>query len=357
MHFYTITNNNPILLWLIYIFISALTIFFVSRRPIKSSVSTSDASFLCDLNSSTPVSSTKRDVVLLFATNFAPGLELCIKSLRSTGSECRIVLFCAPGFVFSRYLQRLLQAMKVEVVPDCVETKKRPYVPHMLRFEYELDWLKKHHYGRKRGANNPKNLSYNSDSSNKNHYGIENDDDSLDRVLHTDSFDVFFQGDPFEYIPHDSLTFVVEPHQFRSCGWNLGWLTECYDGAVVSRMTHNFIICSGSIAGSIDHYIKLLELMIQQSAWSRCYKPSMDQPILNYLVWNGYVANEGIKYRLTGCDDGFLTVQWCVLENKPLYNDHGQIISTMKSVPSYVHQYNRLAPMMNRLYEQCHLPH
>lgn len=351
MRFYTNVNSNYyILLWLIYIFISALTIFLVSRRPIKSSVSSSDASFLCDINSSTQVSSTRRDVVLLFATNFAPGLELCIKSLRSTGSECRIVLFCAPGFVFSRYLQRLLQAMKVEVVPDCVETHRRSYVPHMLRFEYELDWLKKHRKGRKQSK------SYSNNTQDTNIYSIE-DDDSLDRVLHTDSFDVFFQGDPFEYIPHDSLTFVVEPHQFRSCGWNLGWLTECYEGAVVSRMTHNFIICSGSIAGSIDHYIKLLELMIQQSAWSRCYKPSMDQPILNYLVWNGHVANEGIKYRLTGCDDGFLTVQWCVLENKPLYNSHGQIISQMKSVPSYIHQYNRLPPMMSRLYRQCHIPY
>lgn len=348
MRLHTVISNNYILLWLIYFFISALTIFFVSRRQIKSSISPTDATFLCDINSSTRVSSTRRDVVLLFATNFAPGLELCIKSLRSTGSECRIVLFCSPGFVFSRYLQRLLKAMKVEVVPDCFETKQRAYVPHMLRFEYELDWLKKHQKG---GKSSNKTI-------NSNLYSIDDDDDdSLDRVLHTDSFDVFFQGDPFEYIPHDSLTFVVEPHQFRSCGWNLGWLTECYEGAVVNRMTHNFIICSGSIAGSIDHYIKLLELMIKQSAWSRCYKPSMDQPILNYLVWSGNVANEGIKYRLTGCDDGFLTVQWCVLENKPLYNVHGQIISQMKSVPSYIHQYNRLIPMMTRLYKQCHIPY
>lgn len=343
-----VNYNNSIVQYILYLFISALTIFLVSRRSIKSSISSVDASYLCDINSSTRVSSTRRDVVLLFATNFAPGLELCIKSLRSTGSECRIVLFCAPGFVFSRYLQRLLQAMRVEVVPDCVETKNRQYVPHMLRFEYELDWLKKHRYGYKGNTTKSLNSFLNSNDN--------DDDDTLDRIFHTDSFDVFFQGDPFEYIPHDSLTFVVEPHQFRSCGWNLGWLTECYDGGVVSRMTHNFIICSGSIAGSIDHYIKLLELMIQQSAWSRCYKPSMDQPILNYLVWNGDVAKEGINYHLTGCDDGFLTVQWCVLENKPLYNDHGQIISTMKSVPSYIHQYNRLAPMMNRLYKQCHIP-
>ena len=118
-------------------------------------------------------------------------------------------------------------------------------------------------------------------------------------------------------------------------------------------MRHQFIICSGSIAGRADMYLKLLNLMIDSPEWSRCWNPSMDQPILNTLVWMGNVTKAGIKYSFTGCDNGFFTVQWCALEHKIRFNEHGQIISLMNTVPSYVHQYNRLADLTKNLYKRC----
>lgn len=316
------------LLWVIYICISISTVILVTFLPIRESISDFDTTLLCDFNSTTTVHSTPRDVVFFFATNFASGLELSIKSLRSTGSECRIILFCAPGFSFSQYFKRLAKELDIEIVKNCVDEKKRHYVPHMIRFEFELQWLEKE---------------------------MKTSENSINRIFHTDSFDVFFQGDPFSHITDDSLIFVVEPHQIRSCGWNLAWITQCYGGAIASKMSHRFIICSGSIAGDAVNYIKLLKLMIAQTAWSRCYEPSMDQPILNYLVWNGLVDNEGIKYKLTGCDNGFFTVQWCVLEKTPLYNEHGQLISNFKAVPSYNHQYNRIPEMQEKMFTQCHI--
>jgi hypothetical protein len=82
----------------------------------------------------------------------------------------------------------------------------------------------------------------------------------------------------------------------------------------------------------------------------------MDQPILNYLVWNGMVEAEGISYVLTGCHEGFFTVQWCVVERKVRYNAHGQVISTMDTVPTYIHQYNRLQNLSNHFYDACRMP-
>ena len=279
---------------------------------------------LCDMNASTKSASSSRDVVFLFATAFAPGLELCIRSLRSTGAGCRIVLFVAPGFVESEVFASLVSELVVEVVREC-GAGNRSLVPHMLRFEYELAWLNAHAR-------------------------------DVARVLHTDSFDVFFQGDPFSHVSSGALRFVVEPHQMRSCGWNLAWMESCYGSDMTRFLRNKFIICSGSIAGGAAAYAQLVQLMIEQKEWKTCWRPSLDQPILNYLVWTGAVRRRGIRYELTGCDGGFFTVQWCVLEKKAKVNEHGQLVTEHGAVPSYVHQYNRLQDLSNRLYDMCRMP-
>ena len=174
----------------------------------------------------------------------------------------------------------------------------------------------------------------------------------IDRILHSDSLDVFFQGDPFtSSISNDSLTFIVEPHCIRSCGWNIAWIDECYGRSGVNFHRHNFIICSGSISGNINEYHKLIELMISQDEWKTCWGPSHDQPILNHIVWSGLAKSLGIKYKLSGCDGGFFTMQWCVIDKNVLFNEHNQIISTGGSVPSYIHQYNRYQNLTKKLLE------
>jgi hypothetical protein len=201
----------------------------------------------------------------------------------------------------------------------------RANVPHMIRFEYERDWLHSH-------------IS------------------TTSRVLHTDAFDVFFQGDPFSvHLSDDRLTFVVEPHCIRSCGWNLAWVKRCYGQKGMNELGHKFIICSGSIGGSASDYLKFLDLLTSQQEWQTCWGPSLDQPIVNHLMWNGDIDRAGIKYGLTGCDGGFFTMQWCVSEAKVLLNEHNQVVSLGGIVPSYLHQYDRNAPFARALFTACRL--
>jgi hypothetical protein len=106
---------------------------------------------------------------------------------------------------------------------------------------------------------------------------LEANADSVDRVLHSDAFDVFFQGDPFaSHISFDSLKLVVEPHCIRSCGWNLAWVKQCYGEQGMHDLEHSFIICGGSIGGSAAQYIKLLRLMQTQKEWRDCWGASLD---------------------------------------------------------------------------------
>lgn len=266
--------------------------------------------------------SSKRDVVFLFGTGFCRGLEIALKTLRYAGCRARVVLFTVPELMNDKKAVKLMNQLDIEVISNC---QSKHMVPHMIRYNYEYDWL-------------------------LNHTG------QVDRVLHADSYDIFFQSDPFaEAISEKYLTFVVEPHVIQSCGWNLAWFTQCFGERETARFKSNFIICSGTIGGGVEHYVKLLRLMIESPWWKSCYQESFDQPILNHIVWSGDADNAGIKYRFTGCDGGIMTVQWCVINQKVRFNDCNQVLSPSNGVPALVHQYPRLEPLATHLFTECRL--
>ena len=309
---------NAIFFYIIYINIIIFT--FLVVRIIQNAFFLNDnENQINSINVSEEVGSGPRDVVFFYATAFGNGLQLSISSLRKTGCKCRIILFISKTFEINRFLINFFVQNNVEVISNSDDSRQRGYAPHMLRYEFEYLWLLNH-------------------------------TDEVDRVLHSDAFDVFFQGDPFtRAIDNKSITFVIEPHQLRSCGWNIAWMNQCYGDIGVNMFRHNFIICSGSISGPSSEYLKFLEVLISQPEWSSCWGTSLDQPIVNYIVWSGKLTQNGIKYKFTGCDDGFFTMQWCVLDSNILYNEYNQIISTEGSVPSYIHQYNRYPELEARL--------
>ena len=279
-----------------------------------------DFSTLCSRNTSFKQFQKSKDVLLLFGTNINNGLKLAIKSFRSTGSFARIVLITPKTISLTSNSNIFLLENNVELYNVVNETT---FVPHMIRYNYELQWL------------------------NENIKGVE-------RILHSDSYDVFFQTDPFlELIPKNELLFILEPHVFKSCGWNLAWFKECYGEEKLIKHLNDFIICSGSIAGSSKFYLELLTLLTHQIEWKTCYEDSHDQPILNYLIWEGILKEKNISYRFIGCDGGFMTVQWCVLNKEILLDEEGYILSPSGFIPSYIHQYNRIESLTKYLMNSC----
>jgi hypothetical protein len=112
------------------------------------------------------------------------------------------------------------------------ENKGWSYISHILRFEYELAWLE---------ANRGK----------------------IDRVFHTDSFDIVL-----------SRPSICESRLLRFTGvrcWSTTnselWLEHGISGKsdggiVMERMRHHLIICSGSIAYCVVAYPRLRELLL-----------------------------------------------------------------------------------------------
>lgn len=298
---------------------------FIQEKQVKKSSELPNVkNLLCKPQNLTQIKSSKRDVIFLFGTGFTKGLELALLSLQSTGCRARVVFLTVPEFSVPSDKQSLFESMNIEIYDKCVEkTPGQRLVPHMIRFQYEHEWLVEHA-------------------------------GEVDRVLHTDAYDVFFQRDPFDdVIRKDRLTFVVEPHFIRGCGWNLNWFSSCFGQEVTEKYRDNFIICSGSIGGNAEFYRTLTKMMIELEQWRTCYTASRDQPILNYLVWSGKVKEAGIEYQFTGCDGGFMTLQWCIVNKHVRFNEYGQIISPADTVPAYLHQYPRLEEIRDHLYKAC----
>ena len=278
---------------------------------------------LCKSNHITIVNSTSNDVIFLFASRLNSGLELTLKSLKSTMCKAKIIIFTNKHFKINNKFKKVCNNMDI-LIEFCNEYDGTDGIPHMLRFKCEYEWLK-------------------------------HNQNNTDRVLHTDAFDIFFQKDPFdpEIIHHDDISFVVEPHFIHSCGWNLKWFQECYGEEVYNNYSSNFIVCSGTIAGNSNQYFKLLELMLAQKEWKSCYGESKDQPILNYLIWSGKVDEKEVKYHFSGCDGGFATLKWCLINSEIKFNEYGQVILPSNNVPAYLHQYDRIPELSKYLYNAC----
>jgi hypothetical protein len=224
-------------------------------------------------------------------------------------------------FTSDRYLLNNLNT----TIINCVDSKSRAFSPHLLRYECEAEWIRSHQ--------------------------------EVERVFHSDAHDVFFQGNPFsEALSPDALSFVVEPRCVRTCGWNLAWIRECYGSQTSELLSDRFIVCSGSIGGSASEFLKLIELMMSQNEWEKCWGPSYDQAILNYLIWTGEVKKRNISYGLNGCDSGFYTMQWCVRDEEIVINSQNQLVSRTGNPPRYLHQYNRFPAFMEFLMTKCHIP-
>jgi hypothetical protein len=275
----------------------------------------------CSFNFTSRAIGSDEDVLFLYATQYVPGLELAVRSFRSVCLLCRLVVFVGPEFSMDDQQTSLFKTLNVEIISDSADLGGRPLVPHMFRYECMRKYLDAH--------------------------------PTIHRVFHSDAHDVFFQGNPFASgLPPDRLLFVVEPHCIRSCGWNLDWIRGCYRtrGEV---LWERFIVCSGSIGGSASEFTKLLELMIGTPEWNSCCQGSLDQPILNYLIWTGEVDKHGIRYALGGCDSGIYTIQWCTYDKQILQNEDNIVVSSTGNAPYFLHQYNRIENFDKYLFERC----
>jgi len=172
--------------------------------------------------------------------------------------------------------------------------------------------------------------------------------DSYAKIVLADVRDTMFQGDPFASFEKGFFTFKgVETRTIGECGWNGGWVKDCWGQQMLAQLTKKPIICSGISMGTSEEalfYLQQMSESMETEAFAKCERNGVDQGVHNVLVHterlpglkvydaaNGWVANlQGGKGKI---------------ERNVVYNDNGDRVTV-------VHQYDRFRNLQESYFKR-----
>jgi hypothetical protein len=174
----------------------------------------------------------------------------------------------------------------------------------------------------------------------------------FDRVFMVDAHDTYFERDPFEVLNEtDLMVFFEEGWVLGIAGLNVWWLELCFGKQGMAQVSNRETLCSGTIYGGTAVFQQFLEILLQKSLWQGkdC---TVDQPILNWIVYNGNLARAGIKFLTMSCTGVVLTLAHC--------GRHITVVQGVKVginaenvVPHVVHQWKAWADFKAMYLERC----
>lgn len=264
--------------------------------------------------------SSPRDLVISSVFGRESSAQVFLRSLRSVGCKAKVVLISNSSVSENQVQFAKICGAEYFIMksPDNSTT----FYPHSLRY-----------------------IGYSQ--------FFQSNRDIYDRILHSDSFDVYFQSDPFtENIEKQNLYFAMEGIPIGNSTWNTGWLNRAYNESVSFNLSNYEVSCSGTVIGGFDQFKKYLNTMLSHSPFWNNGRHSLDQAYHNFLLHTGQFQREGVNTRFLGCDSHILTMHYCSRHGKEVISDH-QIRGPLNlSSPAIVHQYNlfpRSSDIINRL--------
>jgi hypothetical protein len=200
------------------------------------------------------------------------------------------------------------------------------------------------------------------------HQYLQSKQQEYGRVLMIDVRDSFFQSNPFEtVVPANRKSFFyafagVESKTIKECGWNGGWVRDCFGREMLDQIGGNGILCSGVSIGSIDAVLKYVELMHDilgavsspstaaiieplRPKFPSCERNGVDQGVHNVLLHNKLVAHSEI---IRQSDASALVMN--MQANKAVFNEQDFVIKNSHGLNvSIVHQYDRFPNLQSHL--------
>lgn len=179
---------------------------------------------------------------------------------------------------------------------------------------------------------------------------------SYEKVLFADVRDTVFQSDPFPLMQSTSGEFKVFAENLgqsiASCGWNSGWIRDCFGEKIATLIGANEIICSGISMATMDkaqEYLTVMSrIMTGQSMlgqrFPKCERNGVDQGVHNVVVHMALVNSITIHHET---DFPITHLQATSSIDPAFINDPFAIELTFgvetPLVLSVVHQYDRFA--------------
>ena len=181
------------------------------------------------------------------------------------------------------------------------------------------------------------------------------------KVLLIDVRDSYFQSDPFKMIPVgvENAFYVfkgVESVSIANCGWNGGWVRDCFGEEILQEMGNNNIICSGVSIGTMDAvygYLKSMEDILFNSKKSQlsiqskfpiCERNGVDQGVHNVLVYKNIIEYLTI---MTESDGNVVNLQ-----GRTAFVSGKQVTNLKGNIFPIVHQYDRYPNLQKALFAE-----
>eukprot|EP01038_Epipyxis_sp_PR26KG_P008082 gene8082-10949_t len=189
------------------------------------------------------------------------------------------------------------------------------------------------------------------------------------RVWMIDVRDSFFQSDPFQFIdsskPSLNVFNGVESIKIRDCGWNSGWVKDCFGDSTLRRIGANTIICSGVTAGTTDRvleYVTLMKNIISTgnsgtnnvllspitANFPSCERNGVDQGVHNVLIHLSTVSD----LRIWSHKDGPVANMQAKVARIISTSYLQKVVNGNGAEVAVVHQYDRFPDLQKYLFEK-----
>lgn len=160
----------------------------------------------------------------------------------------------------------------------------------------------------------------------------------FDYVMLTDTRDVIFQMNPFNFQIEDYLCLFLEDESqtIGGCRFNSNWICSKFGAAELEKLSACKISCSGITIGScakIQFYLSQMTKYLMPAINLVGY----DQGVHNYLLYNNLL--KGVK--LIENNAGSVLTMGNMNAQKIRYNNLGKIINNKDGIVNILHQYDR----------------
>ena len=171
---------------------------------------------------------------------------------------------------------------------------------------------------------------------------------SYEKILITDTRDVFFQKDPFKNHFLKKINFFIEDKKIQECKHNSRWIKKLYGKKILKKLSDKYISCSGTTIGYRNEMLMYLKCMIQHieiyKYFSFSNSPGTDQGNHNNIVY----LTKFNKYKKYSNSDGYIaTLANSDIKNFKLKNK----LKNNKNIAfDIIHQYDRFFKKNNQNY-------
>jgi hypothetical protein len=181
---------------------------------------------------------------------------------------------------------------------------------------------------------------------------LENDS-RYSKVMLSDTRDVVFQKDPFEFQMDDNICCFLEDPSMTIAGeqHNAGWIRRGFGEEILKKIGHNVISCAGITMGSTNAVLQytheMCRILLTPKVRAIAGITGLDQGIHNYSIrMNAFGSSLRLYENMKG---PVMTMGLMKKESRNFHPDTGLLLNHDGTICNTIHQYDRHDDLLHEL--------